>query len=379
MEVKQIYNEVNEAQKEVLGESAIVTEDLSNIVDVGNSLENLESGYEKFYHALANRIGRMLFVNRPYSAKYRKLFRESWEFGTILGKVQAELLEAQEDPSWQIVNGASYDPFIINLPVVSAKFYNMMDAFQIPLTTPIDQVKQSFKSRDEMVRFYSMLETTINNSLELKLEILASRCVNNYIAVTYNGAGARVINLVSEWNALAGTSLTASSALVDTAFLRYAVARILEIKAFMGNYSTLYNIGGKARFTPADRLHFEVYSTFANRCKTHLSSTTYHEELVKLPLYEEIPAWQGSGLTGSDSDRMKIDVTAVDDTKTEVSVSATNVVGVMFDHDGCGVLQPDRKVTAIYNPNADVTNQFFKCRSRYFNDFNENCVVFTLN
>lgn len=379
MEVKQIYNFVNEAQKEVLGETAIVTEDLSNIVDVGSKLEDLESGYEKFYHALANRIGRMLFVNRPYTAKYRKMFRESWEFGSIMGKIQAELLEAQEDPSFEIVNGASYDPYVVNLPVVSAKFWNMMDAFQIPLTTPIDQIKQSFKSRDEMVRFTSMLETMINNSQELKLEILASRTINNLMAVTYNAGGAKVINLVSEYNTTARTSLTADSALINTEFLRYATARIIEMKAYLADYSTLYNIGGKARFTPSDRLHFEVFSTFASRCKTHLGSNTFHEELVKLPYYEEVPAWQGSGTSGSNADRMKLEVTAVDDEKNEISVSATNIVGVMFDHDGCGVLQPERKVTANYNPNGDYTNQFYKSRTRYFNDFNENCILFTLN
>ena len=379
MEVKQIYSFVNEAQKEVLGETAIVTEDLSNIVDVGKAIDALESGYEKFYYALANRIGRMLYVNRPYRGKFKKMFRESWEFGSIMGKIQAELLEAQEDPSFEIVNGASYDPFVINLPVVTAKFWNMLDTFQIPLTTPIDQIKQSFTSRDEMIKFFAMLETTVNNSLELKMEILATRTINNLVAVTYNKGGAKVINLVTEYNGLTGTSLTADTALINKEFLNYAVGRILDIKSFLENYSALYNIGEKARFTSPDRLNIEIYSVFASRCKTHLASNTYHEELVKLPFYEEVSAWQGSGTAGSNADRMKIDVTAVDEEGNPLSVSATNVVGVLFDHDSAGILQPDRKVTAIYNPNADVTNQFFKYRCRYFNDFNENAVVITLN
>lgn len=379
MEFVQIYNFVNDAQKEVLGETSLIKEDLSNVVDIGKAIDALESGYEKFYHALVNRIGRMLYVDRPYRGKHRKMFRESWEFGSIMGKIQAELLDAQEDPSFEIVNGASYDPFVVNLPNVTTKFWNQIDGFQIPLTTPIDQIKQSFTSRDEMVRFFAMLETMINNSIELKMEILASRTINNLIAVTYHEAGARVINLVSEYNLLAGTSLTASTAMINAEFLRYAVGRIMDIKSFLGDYSTLYNIGGKARFTIPDRLHFEVYSVFASRCKTHLASNTYHEELVKLPLYEEVSAWQGSGTSGSDADRTKLEVTAIDDTGTKVDVTATNVVGVMFDHDACGILQPERKITAIYNPNADVTQQFYKCRTRYFNDFNESAVIFTLN
>lgn len=379
MEIKQVYQFVNDAQKEVLGESAIQSEDLSDIVDIGTAISSLADGYDKFYGALVNRIGRMIFVDRVYKGRFAKLFRESWEFGSILGKVQAELMDATENESWEIVNGASYDPFVVNLPVVSQKFYNKMATLELDMTTPTEQVKQSFKSRDEMVRFLSMLETQINNSMELKLEILASRCVNNLIASSVDAGGAHVINLVTEYNSIAGTSLTATTCLVDAEFLRYAVGRILDVKSFLKDYSKLYNLGQKARFTPDDAVNFEVNSVFASRMKTHLQSTTYHDELVKLPGYEEVSHWQGVGTGGALADRTKIDVTAVLADGTTKAVTATNVVGVMFDHDACGILQPNKRVTTAYNPKAEYYQAFHKWDSRYFNDFNENAVVFTLN
>ncbi|MBQ7802986.1 hypothetical protein IJ380_03995 [Candidatus Saccharibacteria bacterium] len=380
MQVTQIYQVVNDAQKEVLGESAIATEDLSQIVDVGTAISSLDDGFEHFYNALVNRIGAMIFVDRAYRGKFKKIFKKSWEFGSILGKVQAELMDATENESWQIVQGASYDPYVVNLPVISSKFYNKMVTLEIDITSPVDQIKQSFKSADEMIRFVSMLEVMVLNSLELKMEILASRVVNNFIANLADAGGAKVVNLVSEYNVLhPNATITATTALTTPEFLRYATSRMMEVKSFLAEYSTLYNIGGKARFTPADMLHLEIYSVFASRCKTYLQSDTFHKDLVELPNYEEVAKWQGTGTTGTDADRMKIDATAITDDGSTKAVSVNNVVAVMFDHDALGILQPKKKVRTAYNPKADYYNSFNTFDSRYFNDFNENGVVFTLN
>ena len=379
MNINQAYTFVNDAQKEVLGESAIAMEDLTPIVDVGDAIESLNL-YEQFYGALVNRIGRMLFVTRPYKGKFAKLFIDSWEFGSIVGKVQAELMDATENSSYEIVNGASYDPYVVNLPVVSAKFYNKGVTFEIDITTPVDQIKQSFKSADEMLRFLSMLEVQVENSLELKLEILASRVVNHFtLAVIENAKTSQVINLLTEYNTIAGTSLTRDQALLDSDFLLYATSRMIEIKSHLSRMRTLYNAGDKARHTPSDRLNFEIIDTFASRLKTHLRSATYHDELVVLDGYEEVDAWQGSGTTDTLTDRLSVNgkITAVDG--TEKTQTASNVVAVMFDHEALGILQPQRKVTSAYNPKGEYYNSFHKAVSRYFNDYNENYVVFTLN
>ena len=124
MKIEQVYNYVNDAQKEVLGEKAItLTNDLSNITDVGSALEDA-MGVDAFYGKIANRIAKMLFVDRVYRGRLPKVLKDSFEFGSIVGKLQAELIDAQQDESWAIINGASYDPFVVNLPVISSKFWN---------------------------------------------------------------------------------------------------------------------------------------------------------------------------------------------------------------------------------------------------------------
>ena len=55
-----------------------------------------------------------------------------------------------------------------------------------------------------------------------------------------------------------------------------------------------------------------------------------------------------------------------------------NVVGIAWDRDALGVSNLDRRVTTNWNPKAEFTNNWYKFDAGYFNDFNENIVVFTL-
>lgn len=383
MTITQAYQFVNDAQKEILGESAIsLSADFSNIVDVGTSLANA-LGVDAYIKKIANRIGKMLFVDRAYRGALPKVLRDAWEFGSIVGKIQADLMDASENEAWKLVQGGTYDPYVVNLPVVSSRFWNEMATFEIDITLPEDQVKQSFASADEQMRFLNMLETMVNNSMELKIESLVRTCIANAIGGVISEANsAQNIHLLTEYNTLAGTTLSARQALINKGFLQYAVNRILVTKDRLAGYSSLFNVGGKQRHTPRDLVHFIAHTEFATAAKTHLESDTYHNDLVALPLYEEVSYWIGSG-TGyalADSTLVAGVVTLPDgDTKKTASVNKPYVIAFMFDHDALGVLQPKRKTTSIYNPKGEYFNQFHKWESRQFNDFNENMVVFTLD
>ena len=392
MKIEQVYNYVNDAQKEVLGEKAItLTNDLFNITDVGSALEDA-MGVDAFYGKIANRIAKMLFTDRVYRGRLPKILKDSFEFGSIVGKLQAELIDAQQDESWAIINGASYDPFVVNLPVISSKFWNKLDAFEIDVTYPDNQIKTSFTSGNEMMRFLSMIETQVNNSMEVKIDALVSACLANFIGgilldeVKRGTPTPRVVHLLTEYNTTAGTSHTAASALIDAGFLRYAVARLLEYKGFVANYSKLFNVGEKARHTPADLLHVVVNEVFASRCKTHLASQTYHEEFVKLPLYEEVSYWLGTGTSMALADCTKVAGVVEYNTQVGNVITTTKddidqdyVIAVMFDNEALGMLQPARRVRSQRNEKAEYTNYFNKWQSRYFNDFNEVGVVFCLD
>lgn len=378
MTITQIYQLVNTAAQAVAGEIALPQEDLSNLVDVGKSIANAQ-GTDAFYKALVNRIGKMYFVDRPYTGLLPKVFKDSWQFGSIVGKVQVDDMDVEENSTWDIINGASYDPYVVNLPVVSAKFYNEMVTFELDITTPTKQIEQSFVSIDEMNRFLSMVQTMVYNSMESRIEACVFRCIDNMIAATINANGASVVKLLTIYNAFVATPLTASTALLDRDFLQWSAKTLGLYKKHLAARTSVYNLGGKRRHTPADRLHVVVLSDFAEAVKNVAYGNTFHKEFVELPLYEEVPYWQAPGTGFAYADTSKINVIAkVDDDGTTATVVQDDIVAVFFDEDALGVLQPRKRVTTQYNPKNETYNDFHKWESRYFNDFNENMVVFVL-
>lgn len=380
MEVKQIYSLVNDITSEITGKTDLVKEDLTNIVDVGKELFSV-SDVDHYVKSLVNRVGKTIFVNRKYSGKIPSVVMDSWEFGSILQKISADLPNATENESWELENGASYDPNVFYKPTVSAKFYNSKITFEVPLSFTEKQVKESFNSAGELNAFISMLYNAVEKSMTVKTDSLVMRTINNMIAQTYNTdkTGVRAVNLLKGYNTVkGGTPLTADKALTDTDFLKYASMQVALYADRLGTMSRLFNAGGKERFTPRDMLHIVLLSDFAQSTKTYLESDTFNKELVELPKYETVPYWQGSGTSFEFSKVSKINVTTTDETapggKKDVEISG--ILGVMFDRDALGVANLDRRVTTNYNPKAEFFSNWYKFDAGYFNDLNENFVFF---
>ncbi len=380
MEVKQIYTLVNDITSEITGKTDIVKEDLSNVVDVGTELFSA-SDVDNYVKSLVNRIGKTIFVNRKYSGKVPSVVMDSWEFGSVLQKISADIPQATENESWELENNTSYDPNIFYKPTVSAKFFNSKVTFEAPLSFTERQVKESFNSASELNAFISMLYNAVEKSMTVKIDSLVMRTINNMIANTYDSdlTGVRAVNLLTAYNTAMGLTdndaLTADKAITNKDFLRFASMQIALYADRLGTMSTLFNGGGKERFTPKDMLHIVLLSDFAEGAKIYLESDTFNKELVKLPTAETVPYWQGSGKSYAFADVSKINVQiASGNTKKDVTLSG--ILGVMFDRDALGVCNLDRRVTTNYNPKAEFFSNWYKFDAGYFNDLNENFVMF---
>lgn len=384
MQVKQIYEILNTIVGETLGESVIVSEDLSNIVEVGKAFANLDNGYDNYVRKLQDHIGRVVFVDRVYRGRAPSVVMDGWQYGSIMEKIRVDLFDAQENESWELQPGNSYDPNIFYAPDVSAKFFNKRTTYEIPVSITRKQVESSFDGVTQINAFYSMIQNAIENSLTVQMDDLVMRTINNMIAETiyteytggtYTGSsGVRAVNLLYLYNqAHSGATIsTAAEAIKTPEFIRYA-------SEVMGNYidrlkvmSKLFNVGGTAKFTPEDRLHVVLLSEFRRAADIYLQSSTFHDELTRLPNSETVVYWQGSGTAYAFSDTSNIDVT----TTGGHSVDIDGVLGVMFDRDALGVSNLDRRVTTNYNAKAEFWNEWHKFDCGFFNDFDENCVVF---
>ena len=389
MEVKQIYELMNTVTEEVLGKTGIVTEDLQGVVQLGTEVFN-QNAMDKYVKSLVNHIGKMVFVAREYKGGVPSVLMDGWEFGSVLEKVQAELPTATENETWELENGQSYDPNIFYKPTVTAKFFNDIATFEVPVSFTDRQVKQSFSNASQFNSFISMIYNAVDKSMTVKIESLIMRTINNFIGETVkadygsdpqgNASHIKAVNLLKLYNDIitkGGTdtsvdALTASEALTDAGFLKYACLMIgLYIKR-LPRISTLFNIGGKARFTPRDYLNVILHADFSTASQVYLEADTFHKELVELPRYEEVPYWQGSGTDYAFSSTGQIKIT----TASGTDITVNGVIGVMFDKDALGVNIPDKRVTSNYNGKAEFTNNWFKWDARYFNDTNENFVVF---
>lgn len=375
MEIKQIYPLVNEATNEALGVEGLVQEDLGNIVEVGKAVFNANA-MDKYVKALVNRIGKIIFVNRVYEGSAPSVLMDGWEYGSVMQKVSMGLPEATENETWELTDGQSYDPHIFHAPKgVVAKYYNKYITFEIDMSFTENQLKMSFNSVTELNGFISLLYTQVENSMTVKLDELIRRTINNMIAETvHTNNGARAINLLTLYKTAypADTTITAATALNNKDFIRFAAYIIKVTHGRMRTMSTVFNEGNQPRHTPTDMSHIVLLEDFASGADVFLQSDTFHNELSSLPTAERVPYWQGSGTSYAFADVSKINVKTADGNVVEQG----GILGVMFDRWALGVANIERKVTSQYTPNAEFFTNFYKYKAAYFNDFNENFVVF---
>lgn len=375
MTVNQIATLMNSVTQEVLGKTDIVKEDLSNVIDVGNEVFGA-TAVDNYVKTLVNRIGRTIFINRPYAGKVPSVLMDGWEYGSVLQKIQADIPEATVNDTWQLEDKKSYDPNIFYKPNVSAKFFNSKVTFEVPLSFTELQVKQSFNSAEELNAFLSMLYNSVEKSMTVKIDALIMRTINNFSAQIFSAtATPRSVNLLTGYNAMSGETLTADKAITSPAFLRYASMQIALYADRLATMSSLFNAGGKARFTPRDSLKIVMLSDFAQGAAVYLESDTFHNELVKLPSAETVPYWQASGQAFDFASISQVQVATQGEAASK-DVTINGLLAVMFDRDALGVANLDRRVTTNYNPKAEFFNNWYKFDAGYFNDLNENFVLF---
>ena len=385
--MNQVATFTNTVVQEVLGETAVVQEDLTNIVDIGNEIFNADA-FDAYVKTLINHIGKVVFVNRPYSGSAPSVLMDGWEYGSILEKISSEMPVATENPSWELTDGKSYDPNIFKQPKASAKFFNKRTTFEIERSITERQVKQSFSSGQQLNAFISMLQNETEKALTVRMDSLIMRTINNMIVETVKAdyvepsnltasSGVKAVNLLYLYNQRFTKTLTAEQAITDPEFIRYAAFQIGLYSDRMTRMSTLFNIGKKQRFTPYDLQHTIYLSEFIRAADVYLQSDTFHDIYTKMKAGETVPYWQGSGADYNFTSTSKINaIPSSNEESGKTPIVVSGVLAVIFDRDALGVSNLDRRVTTQYNAKAEFTNYFYKHDAGYFNDLNENFVVF---
>lgn len=400
MKVTQLYTLINNVTREILGETAVVNEDLSNVVDIGKSIFD-QTSVDNYVKKLVNHIGKVIFQDRVYAGGVPSVLMDSWEFGSVLQKVSMSLPEASENESWKLVDGQQYKQDVFTAPKVESKFYNSKVTFEIPMSFTELQVKESFSSREQLNGFVSMIATGVENSMTVKLDALIMRAINNMTGETlvegigsgtagaktldFSKTSGRAINLLKLYNDQAATDdkVTVANALTNCKFIKFATYTMGIVADRMSKISKLFNVGGKERFTPADMRRCVLLSDFSKASVTYLQADIQSPEMVALPAHDPVPYWQGSGTDYALSSTGIIDIKTASGENVKVPAQGRGagkknaaILGVMFDRDAVGVANLERRTTTAYNAKAEFYNNWYKMDAGYYNDLNENFVVF---
>lgn len=373
--INQIYSIVNSVASQSMGSAAISAVDASSFIALGNSVLSSQTSTDAYLNTLVDRIGKTIFSIRAYQAADRDIVREPFEYGCILQKIYVDMPEARVNNSWNIgSNGYTPEFAPVIKPTVKQKLFNAISTWEVAVTIPDEILKTAFTSETAMAVFIDAIFTAMENMMQLAMENNINITRAAFIARKLNANNTcGAINLLANYNHLTGGSLTVATCLRDLGFLKYASQQIKLWTDRMVKMSTLFNDEtGYKRHTPKDLQVLDVLADFATSSDIYLQANTYHDELVKMPYYNVVPYWQGSGegYAFDDTSAVNIKIDA------NTTVNKSGVLAVLFDHDAMGVTIKDRRATTERNNHDEYTNYYNKANIGYFNDMSENGIVF---
>lgn len=382
MKVNQIATMLNEVFAEVIGESELIAEDLSNIVSVGNEITSSTewgNNFDNYVKAIIDKVGKTIFVDRTYKSTAPPILKDAWEYGSILEKVRVNVGDYEENKAWQLTRDQTFDIFGFFPIDVDVKYFNNKVTFMEKFSIARKQMKSAFTSAQSMNHFVSTIENRIKMKMTIATDNLIMRTIVNLIAEKFKSNN-NVVNLLAMYKATTGATINAAQALTDQDFLAYASRVMMTYKTLISGASMLYNDDGYVTFTPEDRLKIVLLTDFASALKTRLYANTYNEEFVMLPGYTEVPYWQGVGTSSGYADRSAINCIPASENGAEepTTINKTGIVGVMFDEWAAMVCNEEPEVEAMPNPEGKFINYWYTFDASYFNDLGENVVVFTI-
>ena len=373
--INQIYTIVNSVASQSMGSSAVTAVDASSFIALGNSVLSSQVNTDAYLNTLVDRIGKTIFSIRAYQVADRDIVREPFEYGCILQKIYVDMPEARVNNSWNIGNN-NYTPEFAPVikPTIKQKLFNAISTWEVAVTIPDEILKTAFTSETAMAVFIDAIFTSMENMMQLAMENNINITRAAFIARKLNAnSTCGAINLLANYNELTGEKLTVATCLRDLGFLKYASQQIKLWTDRMIKMSTLFNDeAGYKRHTPKDLQVLDVLADFATSSDIYLQANTYHDELVKMPYYNVVPYWQGSGegYAFDDTSAVNIKIDA------NTTVNKSGVLAVLFDHDAMGVTIKDRRATTERNNHDEYTNYYNKANIGYFNDMSENGIVF---
>ena len=376
METKQIYQIVNSINSQGAAISPITVTDTQSFVSLGNDVLSSNTNVESFFNRLIQLVGLHIHAFRSYESTLKNLYKNDFEWGAIVQKTRAKMPDAVEDPSYDLQNGTSVDPFKVYKPEVLQKLFVKRTPYMIPLTRAYEQLKEAFRNEASFESFWAMCAGELKNRKTITLENLGRATICNFIAECQGTD--REYPLVTMFNTEMGLTgadaLDATTAKHSDLFLNYMIGQINYHADFMRNMTTRFNDGSKESFTPDSKRVVRVLAEMDSRAKTVTQYAAFHDKYVSIDGgYDTIAFWQ-SAKKGEES-QIKVKRASDGANKT-----INNVVAMVHDIDALGLYQEKAwTLSSGWNGAGSYITEFHHHSELWFNDLSENGIYFTLN
>lgn len=381
-----IYTLMATALANMKGGADIVTESLADFVDGGTAYNAIqELGVDNFYKALIAAGVKNVFTDMAYEDDEDDVFyTTAREFGALIQHIHAESPAVQASHAWQtFVSGTTkLGEYTIFTAVVDTQLYGLSSSFELPICLNDEQMSDCFTSEDAIGDFNAYIMLTVRNAIKQHRKDQTAMNRANWIAekIAYAGSmgatGIHKINLLNLYRSETGdTSITTAAQFNATnACLRFAAAAMDEYMGYMREQTTMFNVGGKTRFTPRERLVVQVNRKWQKKVESVSYSDAYNIDYVRLPLYRPVSCWQGMGKSAAWDDVTAIDVT----TASGSEVKASGIVAIMVDKMAIAhCLRSERTAMTRFDPEG-CTQFYFQFRDQFYNDLTLNGIVFTI-
>lgn len=382
---EQIATVTNQLYKMVTGQTAQAMVNTADWVTVAQ--KTLTAGYDPVLGAISQVLGRTIWgTDRPYVGKLGGLERSLQEYGYITRKMNISDKDFSDSEAFTLTDGQSVDMYKVNKPnVLQMNFYGQT-LIDKDVTIFRTQLKNAFRSPEELGSYISMVLQNANDMIEQKRETLRRMTLANLVGGKI-AANNGIIHALTEYNTESGLSLTATT-VKDPAnwgeFVKWLHARMADVSNMFTERTGMYQIQVTGNYvshhTPVQDQRIFMLSQYLNAIKSRVMSGTFNDDFIKFAYTEEVSFWQ------SPDDREKINVTPVylqadgSLATAQAAVVQGNIIAVMMDRDAAGITIMDEETAQTpYNTKGKYWNINFSAIARYWNDFMEKCAVFILD
>lgn len=372
----------------ILGQARLNT---AAVVDTSSFISVAQTALKCAPDVLLESISQM-FTNRdiisirPYTRKFRGLERSAMEWGNAVRKLNYVDSPMEENPAWELTEGESVDMYTVKTTdILQTNFYGQA-TWEQEFSVFDYQLNIAFANPYSFQAFMSGMYQNKADQREQAHESLARATILNLIGgVLLGNTTDGNVKVLTLYNAQNGTSLTKADVLKSENFpdfLKFFVATLKIYLKLMSERSQKFqiNVTGKpiTRHTPREDIMMYLYTPFFEKAKTMVYGDIFHENYMNIGNYEEVNFWQ------SIEDTQAINVTAAYTDATGAVKTGTadneNVLGIIFDREAAGYNTIiNRSWTTPYNGKGAYTNNGISFSDRYYNDFTEKAIVFTLD